>query len=188
MTYDKKTLIYLTRQLAVKMGDFTLASGQKSNYYIDLSKVTSTSSGLMQACLGLNELIDPFDSFGGPVLGAVPLISGVSLLRALRFNIESRTFMVRQKPKEHGNDDLIEGQLAPNDTVVLIEDVITTGKSVYEAIKAVESHNAIVVKVVAVLDREAGAKKFLADKGYSLISLLSVSDIFEDVNAVSFVP
>jgi len=126
-----------------------------------------------------------FDCIGGPVLGAVPLVCGMSVILNHLGMTPNRTFMVRKEPKEHGNDDIIEGQLQQGDKVLMIEDVVTSGKSVYEAIQAVEAAGGVVKQIAALLDRKAGGEAFLREKGYDFISLLSVFDILEPVGELN---
>jgi orotate phosphoribosyltransferase len=164
-----------------------LANGKNSNYYIDLSKIAMTGEGLMLMCRGMLELLElqkkEFTAIGGPVLGAVPIICGMSIIMTQFGLSPNRTFMVRKQAKDHGNDDIIEGQLQAGDRVIMIEDVVTSGKSVYEAIQAVEARGAVVQQIAALIDRKEGAEEFLCGKGYNLISLLSVSDILEPTDA-----
>ena len=103
----------------------------------------------------------------------MPLVSGLSLLLH-QLNISNRTFIVRSKIKDHY--DLIEGQFRSGDHVLIIEDVVTSGQTVYKTIQTVEDQGGIVVQVVAVLDRMMGASELL--KQYNFTSLLDITDIF----------
>ncbi len=169
------SLLDLVREHALSFGEFRLASGQISTYYIDLSKVVNTATGLQAIVTGLWESVeswDEFDSIGGPALGAIPIVAALMLESEVE-----RSFCVRKEQKEYGKLDVIEGNLRAGDRVLMVEDVTTTGGSLLKAIQAVEKEGGVVKKILSVLDREAGAKNFFKEKGYELISLLSVSDV-----------
>jgi len=140
----RKKLIDLVKEKAVGFGDFTLSSGMKSNYFIDMSKVTNCSYSLgliVQNLLNyINDIDCQFDSVGGPVLGAAPLIGGL-LFANHQANIELRGFMVR---KEKKNGTFIEGNLLPGDNVLIVEDVVTTGTQTKRAVEIVEANGGIV--------------------------------------------
>ena len=113
-------------------------------------------------------------------MGAIPLVTAMM--------IESdteRSFFVRKEVKEYGQGDLIEGNLQKGDMVLMLEDVTTSGGSLYKAIQAVEKAGATVSLVYSVLDRESGAKEFFAEKGYTFTSLLTISDILPKFQTAS---
>lgn len=173
-------LASLIKEKALTYGKFKLASGQESNYYIDMSKVIMHYDGLHEIRdrfveLDFNDNQD-YDSIGGPAVGAIPLVTPLMLDLGI-----DRSFFVRKETKEYGKHDLIEGNLQKGDSVLMVEDVVTTGGSLLKAIKAVEEAGGIVNKVYAILDREMGAKETLA--GYNFISLLKLSDLNIKVDA-----
>jgi len=142
---------------AVKTGDFTLSSGKKSNFYVDCRKVTLHPQGakligkiILEKIKGLK-----VDAIGGLTLGADPITSTVVALSDIP------GFIVRKKAKEHGTQQKIEGIIEKGFSVVVVEDVATTGASALQAIEAVEAIGAKVVKVISVVDREEGATEAL---------------------------
>ncbi|OGC36759.1 orotate phosphoribosyltransferase [candidate division WOR-1 bacterium RIFOXYB2_FULL_48_7] len=143
---------------AFKTGDFTLASGKKSNYYFDCRKITLHPEGSRLIAKIILEKIKGLkvDSIGGLTLGADPITSAVVALSDIP------GFIVRKKEKEHGTKQKIEGHIGQGWNVVIVEDVATTGGSALQAIEAVEAVGAKVVKVISVVDREEGAKEALA--------------------------
>ena len=171
-------LIKLIKERAYKEGDFLLASGKTSNKYVDLSKLTLTPDGLTAVLdavmsirvigLGMNP-IHYWDAVGGPVLGAVPIVTG------LLFRGAKRSFFVRDKPKRTG--EIIAGELNAGETVLLIEDVVTSGQSLFKACEVVLNAGAKVGMAMAILDREEGATELMAQCGVTLRSLVKLSDL-----------
>ncbi|MFH1387153.1 MAG: orotate phosphoribosyltransferase [bacterium] len=156
---------------AVKAGEFILSSGKKSNLYIDCRKITLHPQGsrliakiILEKIKGLN-----VQAIGGMTLGADPITSSVVALS------EIPGFIVRKKEKEHGTKQRIEGILQPGWNVVIVEDVSTTGGSALQAIEAVESFGAKVVKVISVVDREEGSAD--AFKNYSFDPIFKKSEL-----------
>lgn len=156
---NKDSLFKLFNETAaVKTGDFILASGKKSNLYIDCRRITLHPQGakligqiILEKIKGLK-----VDAIGGLTLGADPITSSVVMLS------EIPGFIVRKKEKEHGTKQKIEGHLQAGWKVVVVEDVSTSGGSALQAIEAVEAAGATVVKVISVVDREEGAAEALA--------------------------
>jgi orotate phosphoribosyltransferase len=173
MQHDKLT--NLVKEFALSFGDFTLSSGAKSPYFVDMSKVTNHGEGLDVITLEFSRMIGDADAIGGPVLGAAPLVAGTILAhRRDHFGMAKplRGFLVRKEPKD---GEYIEGFLKKGDKVVVVEDVVTTGTQTFNAIKHVEAAGGRVVGVLAVLDRLAGAKGKLAD--YHFRALLTIEDL-----------
>jgi orotate phosphoribosyltransferase len=162
----KEELKKLLRETgAVKIGEFVLSSGKKSNFYIDCRKVTLHPKGakligkiILEKIKGLK-----VDAVGGLTLGADPITGAVVTLS----NIPG--FIVRKKEKEHGTKQKIEGLIEPGWNVVIVEDVSTTGASALQAIEAVEAVGVKVVKVISVVDREEGAAEALKDYDFDPI-------------------
>lgn len=150
---------------AVLKGDFTLASGKKSDTYVDVRRVSMSSEGAF--ALGtmlfehLNEL--EIDAIGGPAMGAIPIVAS-TLVAYHRYGREIGGFWVRGEKKDHGLQNLIEGNLKSN--VALVEDVCTTGRSMLRAILAVEAAGCKVVATVSIVDRCQGAGELLRQYNY----------------------
>jgi orotate phosphoribosyltransferase len=171
MTSKEALLNLLKQQSAYKFGDFTLSSGKKSDFYVDCRKVTLHPEGArLIAKLVLEKLKGlKVDAIGGLTLGADPIIASVVALSNLP------GFIVRKKAKEHGTKQRIEGILQFGWSVVIVEDVATTGGSALEAIEAAEAAGARVVKVISVVDREEGAAEPL--RKYDFDPILKKSEL-----------
>lgn len=174
----RNQLINLIQEKALTKGTFALASGQKSDYYIDLSKVLLDSVGLSLIASSILEEVDSWKkitSIGGPAYGAIPIVAGMLTL----FNEHKwpmKGFFVRKEIKEYGKQELLEGFLESNDKVVLVEDVTTTGGSLLKAVNEV-SKIATVLQVISVVDRNQGAYNLFKDKGIQFKSILNISQI-----------
>ncbi len=171
----KEELLKLILEKAVVRGERTLASGKKSNYYIDGKQVTLDAQGLLLTGKVILSMIHGVnaDAIGGPTLGADPIAAAVALLSS-HTGHPLKAFIVRKEAKDHGMQREIEGPaIKEGDRVVMVEDVITTGGSVLKAIQKVESLKARVVKVICLVDRNEGAVETLAAYNYSPIFELS---------------
>lgn len=179
MDYSKKTkkeLLKILKQKSIIRGRITLSSGKKSSYYIDTKMTSLSSRGVVLAAKFFSSQLKGIDSIGGPTLGADPFL-GAILYECWRKKKPISAFIVRNKLKSHGTQKLIEGPLRPGQNAAIIEDVITTGASVYQAIKTVEEFGALVVKVLTLVDREEGGVNFLEKNGYPVFSAFKKSDL-----------
>ncbi len=158
---------------AVKFGNFKLASGEKSNYYIDIKKASTNPSTLRIIAKEAGRLIEDMDvdAIGGVVLGGVPLATAVSLEADLPL------VLIRKSEKGYGTGGRFVGEYPKGAKILLLEDVTTSGGSVKDAIKAINESGGIVDHVVTVVDRDSGAEKNLADMGVQLIPLVRASDL-----------
>jgi orotate phosphoribosyltransferase len=160
---------------ALQFGDFTLASGAKSNYYIDIKKASTNPkvlyliSQLMAERMQMDN-IRP-DKIAGVVLGSIPLAAALSLATGIPY------VMVRKEKKDHGTGKLIEGDLAEGERVLVVEDVITTAGSSIKAIETLRAEGAEVIGVISVIDREGGGKENLEQIGVDLRSLVRGSEL-----------
>ncbi|CAN5321231.1 orotate phosphoribosyltransferase [soil metagenome] len=157
----------LFRERALQFGDFTLVSGKKSSYYVNSKKVLLHAEAITLLGELLYEATRDLDyqAMGGLEVGAIPMAAAA--LTAFHRNGRSiEGFFVRKKPKEHGSKELIEGEVNAGDRVVVIDDVLTTGGSVVQAIQAIEARGATVVRVICICDRLQGAAELLAKYDY----------------------
>lgn len=167
----KEELLNLIKTKAVQRGERTLASGKKSDFYIDGKQVTLDAHGLLVTARTILAMLagQHIDAIGGPTLGADPIAAAVSLLSVQTGN-PIQAFIVRKEAKQHGMQKMIEGPvIKPGMRVVMVEDVITTGGSVLKAIQEVENLGAKIVKVICLVDRNEGAAELLAKYNYSPI-------------------
>ena len=175
-------LFELLREKSFFTGDFTLASGKKSNYYIDCRLTTLDPAG---ACLvgaavrqtirsGCEKQDTTVSAVGGLTLGADP----IALATAMASNMANDTpplkpFVVRKEPKGHGKGKQIEGGFQPGDRVVAIDDVITSGGSTLQAIDIIEKDGGEVAFVVVLVDRQEGGRENIEKAGYPVFSLFT---------------
>ena len=146
----------LIEEKCIRVGNFTLTSGEKSNYYYDIKSILSDGEALNLIGDLILEELSKFDpspkSVGGLEVGAVPLVAAVTMRSYNVWKEGIKGFFVRKEVKTHGTQKKIEGNLeAP---VVILDDVVTKGTSVKQAIDAVNSEKINVVGVISVIDRE----------------------------------
>jgi orotate phosphoribosyltransferase len=173
-------LISLLLERSVTRGDFVLASGRKSSYYIDARRTTMSGEGqLLIGQLGLAAL-DQQDwaprAVGGLTLGADPVAYAIAHA-ARRAGRTIDAFTVRKEAKGHGLGRRIEGNLTAGDPVVVVEDVITTGHSALEAVTQVRQAGGQVLGVLAVVDREEGGREAIAAGGVPATALVLASEL-----------
>jgi orotate phosphoribosyltransferase len=165
---------------SVKKGSFVLASGKTSNIYVDARLTTMSPEGmLLIGNVALDVIIaggwSP-DSVGGLTMGADPVTFAISHTSAIQQR-PIRAFSVRKEAKSHGTGNRIEGPFHIGDKVVVIEDVITTGKSALQAIDAIEEAGGVIVGVLAVVDRNEGGREAILRRGYSVLSLTTIDKL-----------
>lgn len=160
---------------AVHYGDFTLASGKKSKYYIDIKKASTDPKTLKliarQAAFRIKQM--DVNIIAGVELGGVPLATAVSM------ETELPLLIVRKAVKGYGTKSRFVGDIKPDDRLVMLEDVTTSGGSVRDAIEVVKETGANIRYVISVVDREEGAKENLKEAGTELIPLVSASDLLK---------
>lgn len=174
-------LVALLRERSVKFGDFTLASGAKSDWYIDCRLTTMSAQGQMLiGRLGLDAIRATGwvpRSVGGLTMGADPVSYAIAAASAARHIKPIDAFSVRKEAKPHGTGRRIEGNFTAGDAVVVIEDVITSGGSALQAIDAVRAEGGTVIGVLAVVDREAGGRAAIETTGVSVVTLVTASEL-----------
>jgi orotate phosphoribosyltransferase len=165
---------------SVKRGSFILASGKPSSIYIDARLTTMSPEGMVLiGGLGLDMIRARSwrpDAIGGLTMGADPVAFAISHTSALR-NEPVRAFSVRKEAKDHGTGNRIEGPFEKGDRVIVIEDVITTGKSALQAIDAIEAEGGVIVGVLAVVDRQDGGREAIGARGYEVLALTTITDL-----------
>ncbi len=134
----------------MRFGDFTLTSGKKSRYYVDVKKASSRPDILKRMTLEFASSSIECDKVAGVELGAVPLIVSYSLLKGIPFII------IRKAGRGHGTKRKFEGSIEKGDRILLLEDVVTSGGSVLEAVDIIEEAGGEVVSILTVVDREEG--------------------------------
>lgn len=176
--YDRAALVALVRELALEVGQFQLASGKTSNYYLDCRKVTLDWRGANLVADGLLALLDePWpDAVGGMAVGADPITAAMVTV-AGRTGRRLRGFIVRKEAKQHGTGRQVEGPVRPGQRAVVVEDVVTSGGSALAAIEAAQAAGLVVTGVLAVIDRLEGGAQRLAERGFSLKTLLTIRDL-----------
>lgn len=177
---DLKELQELLIERSVKRGEFILASGKRSSYYVDARLTTMSGRGQrLIGRLGLAAIDDAgWDpgAVGGLTLGADPVAYAIAHAATLAGR-SLDAFTVRKEAKAHGAGKLIEGGFSSGMPVVIIEDVITTGDSALRAASSVRDAGGIVLGILAVVDREEGGRERIADVGYEVVSLTRVSEL-----------
>ena len=162
---------------AIKLGDFTLASGKKSRYYVDIKKASTNPVLLKLIACRISEKMKLYsihaDYIGGVALGGVPIAVSVSL------ETGTLLLMIRKEAKDYGTKGQIVGDVIPGSNVVLVEDVTTTGGSVIKAIQALRDEGLIIRHVITVVDREEGASESLASADIELIPLVRMSELLQ---------
>ncbi len=168
----------LVNDKAVLRGDFVLASGAKSNYYIDIKFISLTSEGLAYFSRVVLDMLKDTetDLIGGMTLGADPIIGAVvSMSHLIGRPLDG--IIVRKEAKGHGRTKQIEGPMSDGAKVVIIEDVVTTGGSSLKAIEAVEKAGGKIVKVITLVDRLAGGRESFESKGYEFEPIFTINDL-----------
>ncbi len=180
---DLDRLRRLLRERSLRRGDFVLASGARSNYYID-ARLT-TMSGVGQLLLGragleaLEEARWEPAALGGLTLGADPVAYAIAHAAAAAGRALD-AFTVRKEAKEHGTGRLIEGPVPASADVVVGEDVVTTGGSALRAIDAVRAAGSRVLGVLAVVERDPDGRQRLRSAGYELVALTTATELLAD--------
>jgi orotate phosphoribosyltransferase len=183
----KQVGILLIKNSAIKFGDYILASGKKSPYYIDLrqtisSPITMDWIGNALTRIVINEIgKDKIDKILGVPTAGVPFATVVSQKLAIPL------IYYRQARKEHGVRKKIEGILDRNDRVLIIDDLITTGESVIESAEVVRDQGGVVNELVVLLDREQGGKERLRSSRIEPHVLFKISDAMEWLHTVGLI-
>lgn len=164
-------------------GDFTLTSGQKSDYYFDCKHTALHPEGswlIGKFFLDMIRAKGNVQGVGGMTLGADPLVSSVTVVSHIE-GYPLPGFIIRKQPKGHGTNQYLEGlkNFAPGQNVCLLEDVITTGGTLLKGVDRVREQGLNIVAVLGVLDREQGGRDNLAKAGFELETIFTRRELVE---------
>jgi orotate phosphoribosyltransferase len=186
---QRSALLSLLATLSFRLGDFTLSSGARSDYYIDCRTTTLHAEGGRLAGLALYDLIGEYNlepqAVGGLTMGADPLVSNIASASAWRRTENPETplihgFLVRKAEKTHGTGRRIEGFCEAGARVVIVDDVCTTGASTIQAMEAARAAELQVVGVLCLVDRqEMGGRANVeaAAQGAPFLPLFTAEDV-----------
>ncbi len=183
-TADSDRLKSILGERAVRFGEFTLASGRTSDFYVDIKKIFLEPEALHLLGVNLVEawlaMDQPIDAVAGMTLGADPLISAF-VLEAWRRDLRIPGIIVRKEPKAHGTRQYLEGasDLAPGSRLLILEDVVTSGGSSVRTAERCRDQGFIPVSVLAVVDRQEGGQEAIKSADLEFSSLYARSDLKE---------
>lgn len=178
---DRQALLNLILEVSFERKEVTLASGKKSNFYLDLRQTLMRPKGVSLAgrlVLDLLQSGPSVEAVGGMAVGAVPLVSAVLAAASSDPATDGLFgFFVRKETKKHGMGKQIEGGFAPGQTVALVEDTTTTGGSTLDALDLVEAAGGKVARVICLVDRGEGALEAFAERGVRLEAVFHREDL-----------
>lgn len=176
----RERLCQLLAERSFRLGDFELASGARSDYYIDCRTTTMHAHGqVLIGQVGFEAIRSAGhrpDAIGGLTMGADPLAYAIAA-ESWRHGEPIHAFSVRKRAKRHGKGQLIEGCFEPGARVVLVEDVITTGGSALKALDAIRQARGEVLAVLGLVDREEGGRQNLEQAGLPTLILFTANDL-----------
>jgi len=179
----RKLLKELLRRKSLVRGTFTLASGRRSDYYLDCKLTTLDPEGSVLTGYTILELLESHgihpDAIGGPTIGADPIVAAVAAVSYLERK-PVPAFLIRKERKTHGCEKQIEGlELKPGLKVAVVDEVCTTGGSTMDAIAAAEEAGLVVTAVVSLVDREEGGSDKIRQR-YAYYSVFTARELLED--------
>ncbi|MDQ3557385.1 MAG: orotate phosphoribosyltransferase [Gemmatimonadota bacterium] len=177
---DRDRLLHLLLQRSLRRGDFVLASGARSRFYIDCRTTTTHAEGQsLVGRMGLAKLhgagLAP-DSVGGLTMGADPVAYAIAH-ESWGTERPVHAFSVRKEPKAHGTGRRVEGCFAAGNQVVIVEDVITSGASALAACEAVRAEGGGVLAVLALVDRQGGGRQRIEAEGLPVHTLFDIGEL-----------
>ncbi len=164
-------------QHSLKTGDFTLKSGRKSSWFLDTKQTVCRPDGVLAVAEAALTII-PADAtaIGGLTMGADPVAYGIAAVAATKGR-DLRSFSVRKEAKDHGVTGRIAGALQPGDKVIITEDTVTRGTSIFEAVEAVYEFGAVPVLITVIVDRGGTCAAMAAEAGIAYKPLLTAPDL-----------
>lgn len=162
---------------AVRRGDFTLKSGRKSSWFLDTKQTACRPDGiLLVADVALDIIPRSATAIGGLTMGADPVAFGIAAVGATR-GVNLRSFSVRKEAKDHGVTGRLAGALQPGDKVVITEDTVTRGTSLFEAVEVVQAYGAEVIFITVIVDRGGTCAAMAAEAGIPYQPMLTAPDL-----------
>lgn len=178
LTKSEQRLLEIIRQKSFLRGQFKLASGALSDYYLDMKPTSFDPEGaslIAEIICGMLASDHDVNSIGGLELGAVPIIAAICARSWPKQPVAG--FVVRKEAKDHGTAQKIDGNFKPNSRVVLIEDVTTKGGSVMQAVRAVRAQGGVIKRIITIVDRLEGARDNLKAQGLELAPVFTTTDL-----------
>jgi len=165
---------------SLKSGNFTLKSGQSSSWFLDTKQTACRPEGIVLVAQAALEIL-PIEvtAIGGLTMGADPVAFGIAAVAATRGRM-LRSFSVRKEAKDHGITGRLAGALIPGDRVAIVEDTVTRGTSLFEAVEVVRSFGAEPIFITVIVDRGGTCAQMAKDAGIAYVPLLSAPDLGYD--------
>jgi len=177
MEFVKEFATFLHQNGIIKFGDYTLASGKKSSYYVDLRLVPSYPHQFRRMIKHLQNIISEQVGFDGiDSVASVPT-GGLVIASSLTYELVKPLVYVRSQAKEYGTGKLVEGIVKAGDRIVLVDDVATTGGSVINGIKELKKAGAKITDAYVIVNRLEGADKNLLQEGVTLHQILDIMQV-----------
>lgn len=169
---DRETLLRRIKETAYLVGDFVLRSGKHSHYYLDKYLFETQPDILAELGQRLAEFVsDKTDRIAGAELGGVPLAAVTAMAAGKPYVI------IRNAKKDYGTQKMFEGVMNSGETILLLEDVVTSGGQVLEAAKTIADAGCTVERIVAVLDRQEGGRERIITAGHPFDALFTAADL-----------
>ena len=178
---DDELCDILLRTGSLKFGTFKLASGILSPYYVDLRLIPSDPEAFRRVIGFYTNIISPTLAKRSQRIAGIPT-AGIVYASVLAFNLSKPFLYVRKEEKGHGRGRRIEGTLLPGNKVLVLDDVITTGRNIIEAMEAIRAEGGVVEDTVVLLDRQQGGEMNLSKVGVKLHAFANMKEIATRLN------